>query len=131
MRNRRGRLPESRTVRQAELQLSIFLRAGDLIGGRPAYHEIIDLAHRAGLSGASVVHGLRGFGDSAKLRPPGLIGPNGSEPVLIEILDSPARVHAFLPVLDQLLGSGLVVLKSVTASRRAADVPDIAATASP
>jgi len=131
MRNRQGRLAEFRTVERAELQLSVFVRAGDRFGGRPLYREIIDRARRAGLSGASVVQGLQGFGNSAKLRPPGVLGPNGSEPVLIEILDSPTRVHAFLPVLDQLLGSGLMVLKTVTVTRRVADVPDIAATPAP
>jgi nucleotide-binding universal stress UspA family protein len=41
----------------------------------------------------------------------------GTEPVLIEITDD-AVVRAFLPVLDQLIGSGLVLLKPVIATRR-------------
>jgi len=48
--------------------------------------------------------------------------------VLIEIIDDAARVRAFLPVLELLLGSGLVVLKTVSVTRRPADVPEIAAT---
>jgi PII-like signaling protein len=102
-----------------------------MVHGRPAYREIIDRARSAGLSGATAIHGLQGFGHSAMLRPPGLIRRNGFEPVLIEICDEAASVHAFLPVLDQLLGSGLVVLKTVTVMRRVADLPDIAATAAP
>ena len=111
--------------------MSIFLRAGDTFNGRPLYREIVDRARSAGLSGATVVRGLHGFGGSARLRSAGLIGRNGFEPVLIEIADDPARVLAFLPELDQLLGSGLVVLKTVTVTRRVADLPDIAATAAP
>lgn len=102
-----------------------------MFNGRPVYREIIDRAHCAGLSGATVIHGLQGFGGSAMLRAPGIIRRNGFEPVLIEIADDPASVRAFLPVLDQLLGSGLVVLKTVTVTRWIADVPDIAATAAP
>jgi PII-like signaling protein len=122
---------EVRSVQQAELQVSIFLRAGDMFNGRPVYREIIDRARSAGLSGATTVRGLLGFGGSARLRSAGLIGRNGFEPVRIEIADDPARVLAFLPELDQLLGSGLVVLKTVTVTRRVTDLPDIAATAAP
>jgi PII-like signaling protein len=129
--SRPGRPPEIRSVHQAELQASIFLRAGDLFHGRPLYQEIIDRARSAGLSGATAVRGLQGFGDSGLLRSAGLIGRGGFEPVRIEIADDPARVRAFLPELDRLLGSGLIVLKTVTVTRRVAGLPDIAATAAP
>lgn len=102
-----------------------------MVNGRPLYRQIIERARSAGLSGATAIHGLQGFGHSAMLRSPALIRRNGFEPVLIEIADDPARVRAFLPVLDQLLGSGLVVLKTVTVTRRVPDLPDIAATAAP
>ena len=131
VRSRHSRPHEVRSVQQAELQVSVFLRAGDMFGGRPLYREIIDRARTAGLSGASAIRGLQGFGESATLRSPGLLGQNGSEPVVIEICDEPARVQAFLPVLDQLIGSELVVLKMVMVTRRVADVTDIAATAAP
>ena len=128
--NRPGQ-PAGRSVERAELRASIFVRAGDMVNGRPVYREIIDRARSAGLTGATAIHGLQGFGGSAMLRSPGLIRRNGFEPVLIEICDEAASVRAFLPVLDQLLGSGLVVLKTVTVTRRVADLPDIAATAAP
>jgi len=102
-----------------------------MVNGRPVYREIIDRARSAGLTGATAIHGLQGFGGSAMLRSPGLIRQNGFGPVLIEICDEAASVRAFLPVLDQLLGSGLVVLKTVTVMRRVAGLPDIAATAAP
>ncbi len=126
---RRPRQPShGRTPEHAELQVSIFVRAGDTFAGRPISDEIIDRARSAGLSGATAVRGLQGFGASTRLRSAGVSGRNGSEPVLIEITDDAARVRAFLPVLELLLGSGLVVLKTVSVTRRAADVPEIAAT---
>jgi uncharacterized protein len=106
------------TVRSTELQVSVFVRTGDRCGGRPLYREILDRARAAGLSGATVVRGLEGFGASGKLSPPGFAGLRGTEPVLIEITDDDAVVRAFLPVLDQLIGSGLVLLKPVIATRR-------------
>lgn len=116
-------------VLQAELQLSILVRAGDCYGDRPLYHEIIDLARCAGLRGATVLRGLQGFGAAANLRPPGLAAHSGNEPVLIEITDDTAKVEAFLPAVGQLVSSGLIITKGVTSARRVADVPDIATSA--
>lgn len=114
-------------VRQAELELSIFLRAGDSYGDRPLYREITDLARCAGLSGGTVVRGLQGFGASASLRPAGLTAYTGSEPVLIQIIDDAARILAFLPAAEQLVGSGLIVTKAVTSVRSVTGRPDDAA----
>jgi len=124
-----GKPAAGRTERRVELQLSVFLRSGDTLACRPLYREIVEQARTAGLRGATAIRGLQGFGDAGTLRSPGQARRTGYEPVRIEITDDPERVRAFLPVLDQLLGSGLVVLRTVTVTRRVADLPDIAATA--
>jgi uncharacterized protein len=118
-----------RTTYTSALQLSVFVRAGDMLAGRPLYCEIIERARQAGLSGATATRGLQGFGASGNLRSPGLLGRRGTEPVVIEITDDPVRVEAFLPVLDSLLGSGLVVLRTVTVSGKATSALGSAATA--
>lgn len=111
---RRGAGPTSAArIERSLLQLSVYVRARDTAGGRPLYREIVERAQRAGLAGATAVRGLQGFGNSARLAPPGLLGWNGSEPVLIDLIDEEARVRAFLPVLDQLVGRGIVVLRPV------------------
>ncbi len=125
----RNRNRPGHTIRCTELQLSIFMRAGDTFGGRPLYREIIDRARAAGLPGATAVRGLQGFGASAHLRAPGLVARNGSEPVLVEIAGDPDRVRAFLSSAEQLVGSGIIAAKTVTVVRKVADVPDAAASA--
>lgn len=127
MRHRLSPRPTMRAVQQDELHVSVYVRTGDRFGSRPLYKEILDRAKAAGLSDASAAIGLQGFGQTAKLRPAALTRRTGSEPVLIEITGSPARVRAFLPVLHQLLDSGLVALKTVVVTRMVADIPDIAA----
>ena len=116
-------------VQQAELELSIFVRAGDTYAGRPLHHEIIDRARRAGLRGATAIRGLQGFGASGNVGRPGLATLTGREPVLIEVTDEADRVRAFLPTVEQLAAGGLITLKTVTARRVATDLPDIATSA--
>jgi uncharacterized protein len=114
-------------VRQTELELSIFVRAGDFYGDRPLHREITALARSAGLRGATVLRGLQGFGVTANLRSAGLAAYNGSEPVLIQITDDAARILAFLPAVEQLVGTGLIVTKAITSVRKVAHAPDKAA----
>jgi uncharacterized protein len=117
-------------VLHAQLQLSVVVREGDTFGGRALYDEIIDRARAAGLHGATAVRGLAGFGQSGGQGPPGLTARKGRRPVLIEVADDPARVRAFLPVLDELIGSGVVMVHAVAAARPARDVTDITASVS-
>jgi uncharacterized protein len=111
------------------LQLSVFVRAGDRFAGRPLHSEIVDRARAAGLGGATAVRGTTGFGASGQLRSPGLAGLSGGEPVLIELTDDPVRIRAFLPVLEEIIGSGLVVVREVTTVHRTTSVSDVTASA--
>lgn len=126
----RGAPTQVRTEQSAAARLSIFVRSGDRFGGRPLHDEIIDRARAAGLGGATATRGMQGFGASARQQPAGPLRIGNSVPVLIEIVAAEARIRAFLATLDELIDTGLVILKPVTVSRRAADdVSDIAATA--
>jgi uncharacterized protein len=122
-------MPAGPATRHAVLQLSLFVRSADTFRGRALYHEIVDRARLAGLRGATAIRGVEGFGATARLRAPGRLGAlTGDEPVLIEITDDARKILAFLPAVESLPGTGLIVLRELTAVRRAApDVPDIAA----
>jgi uncharacterized protein len=129
--SRRSIRPQNYETARSELvQLTVLVRAGDRVSGRPLYCEIIDRARAAGLGGATAVRGLVGFGAAGELRMPGLAGSRGSEPVLIEITDDAAKVHGFLSAVDHLVGSGLVVLKPVTVTRRVV-APEVTTTGTP
>ena len=113
-----------------ELQVSVFVCGHAVIGRRPLFRVIAERARAAGLSGATAVHGLAGFGAAGVPARAGLFGPDGFEPVVIEITGQPDRVNAFLPDLAQLAGSALILVKTVRVAQRAA-IPEAAAAAVP
>lgn len=129
MRNRGDVRLDRRSVRQTELEVSIFVHSGDMHEGHPLHHEIIERARRAGLRGGTVVRGLQGFGSSAKLGPPGRAALTGREPVMIKITDEAGKVRAFLPAIEQVAPGKLIVLRTVTTVRARADLPDITTSA--
>ena len=97
------------------LLLRIFTSTSDRFGLEPLYLAIIEKARAMHLAGATVVHGRLGFGHSATIHKGHLLPLSHQElPVVIEIVDSEAKINSFLPVLDEMMESGLVTLEAAT-----------------
>jgi uncharacterized protein len=90
--------------------LRIFTTADDRCGvEEPLYLAIVNKAREMHLAGATVLKGPLGFGQSTKLHAPHFLSDD--RPVVIEICDSQDKIDAFLPVLDEMMESGLVTLE--------------------
>jgi hypothetical protein len=101
----------------AARRLSIFIGESDQWHHRPLYAEIVHRAHKAGLAGATVLRGLEGFGASHQVHTTRLLSLTEHLPCLIIIVDTPDRIDAFLPQLNELVTEGTVVLEDVTVLR--------------
>jgi PII-like signaling protein len=99
------------------LRLTVFVGEGDVWHHKPLYSEIVHRAHAAGLAGASVFHGVEGFGASSRVHTSRLLSLSEDLPVAIIIVDTAERVRAFLPQLDELVTEGLVILDDVEVIR--------------
>lgn len=77
---------------------------------KPLFTEIVHRAHKAGLAGATVLHGIEGFGATSRIHTSRLLSLAEDLPVVIVIVDSHDRIKAFLPQLDELVTEGLVIL---------------------
>ena len=91
------------------LRLTVFVGENDTWHRKPLYTEIVHRAHAAGLAGASVFKGVEGFGASSLIHTSRLLSLSEDLPVAV-IVDTEARVRAFLPQLDELVTEGLGVL---------------------
>ncbi|HTO85647.1 MAG TPA: DUF190 domain-containing protein [Methylomirabilota bacterium] len=98
--------------RQAVL-LRIFLGEDDRHDHRPLYEAIVLKARELHLAGATVLRGPMGYGHSSRLHTAKILRLSEDLPVVIEIVESEEKVNAFLPVLDGMMGSGLVTLEKV------------------
>ena len=54
-----------------------------------------------------------GFGKSSRLHTAKILRLSMDLPLVIEIVDSEEKINAFLPVLDDMIGGGLVTLEKV------------------
>jgi PII-like signaling protein len=94
--------------------LRIFLGENDHYEHHPLYEAIVLKARELHLAGATVLRGPMGFGPSSRLHTAKLLRLSEDLPYVIEIVDSQEKIDAFLPVLDSMMGSGLVTLEKVT-----------------
>ncbi len=95
------------------LLLRIFIGESDRHDGRPLYEMIVELALRRGLAGATVLRGVSGFGANSRIHTAKILRLSEDLPMVVEIVDAPDRIEAFLPELDAMIGEGLVTLERV------------------
>ena len=100
-------------VPRAAILLRIFLGENDRYEHRPLYEAIVLKAREAHLAGATVLRGPMGFGHSSRLHTAKILRLSEDLPIVVEIVDSEEKINAFLPVLDGMMGSGLVTIERV------------------
>ncbi|NUR63656.1 MAG: DUF190 domain-containing protein [Catenulispora sp.] len=94
-------------------RLSIFIGESDQHHHEPLYHEIVRRARNAGLAGASVFRGIEGYGASSHIHTTRILSLSEDLPLVVIIVDTEAKIEAFLPQLDELIGEGLVIIDDV------------------
>jgi len=95
------------------LLLRIFIGESDRFEGRPLYEAIVLKAREAGLAGATVLRSPMGYGANSRLHTAKILRLSNDLPMIIEIVDEEEKINAFLPVLDRMMGGGLVTLEKI------------------
>ena len=93
--------------------LRIFIGESDRHGQHPLYEAIVLKARETGLAGATVVRGVMGFGKNSVIHTAKILRLSEDLPMVIEIVDRPDKLEAFLPALDEMITDGLVTLERV------------------
>jgi len=92
--------------------LRIFIGDSDRWHGRPLSQAIVEAAHEHGLAGATVLHGVMGFGAHSRLHSASIMRLSTDLPVVVEIVDLPERIQAFLPIIDEMVQEGMVTIEA-------------------
>jgi PII-like signaling protein len=90
--------------------LLIYLDDTDLWHGQPLYESIVRRLRQAGVSGATVQHGIMGYGSHRKVHHKRLFGISDDKPVVITVVDEEERLRALIPEIRSMVKEGLMVL---------------------
>ncbi len=93
--------------------LRIFIGESDRWHGQPLYEAIVLKAREMGVAGATMQRGLMGFGAASRIHTAKILRLSEDLPIIIEIVDSADKIDRLLPVIDEMVGEGLVTLEKV------------------
>lgn len=91
--------------------LRIFIGEDDHYKRLPLYEAIVLKAREKHLAGATVLRGVLGFGKSSHLHVENLLRLSMDLPMVVEIVDTPEKINAFIPFLEPMMSGGLVTLE--------------------
>ncbi len=95
------------------LKLTIRIRHRDEHAGKPMVDLLLALYKRNGISGATVLQGIRGYGARGSSRAD-VLGLSLNLPVVIETVDQPDRINGVLSEVKAIVGmNGLITLEEV------------------
>ena len=112
--------------RESEL-LRVFVGESDRFEGRPLYRAIVEEAFLHGLAGATALRGVLGFGANRRIHTSKVLRLSEDLPVVVEIVDAPDRIQAFLPRLDAMMHGGLITLERSRVQAYRPGIPDSSA----
>src|SRR5205814_4880031 len=93
--------------------LRIFIGESDRWNHRSLYEAIVLKARELHLAGATVLRGPMGFGKSSRLHTAKILRLSMDLPMIVEIVDSDEKIQSFLPVLNKMMGGGLLTIEKV------------------
>jgi PII-like signaling protein len=93
--------------------LRIFIGESDRWHGKPLYEAIVLGAREHGLAGATVLRGPMGYGASSLIHTAKIVRLSADLPMVIEIVDTDAKIQRFLTVLDGMVTEGMITLEKV------------------
>lgn len=94
-------------------RVRIYIGESDQWHGKPLYAAIVQEARKHQLAGATVARGIMGFGARSVVHEPHLFSLSQDRPIVVEIVDSDEKIREFLPVLDGMIGDGMITTSAV------------------
>lgn len=96
-----------------KLQMNIYLSETDGNGELPLHEVLVRKLLHLAISGATVTHGVMGYGRHGKVHRKRLFGVSDDRPIVITAIDTAERIRSTLPELKLMLPGALITLTEV------------------
>ncbi len=94
-------------------KLTIYVGDSFRYGRRKLYYAIVEMLHDEGIAGATVLHGIEGYGVDKQIHTARILDLSNDLPVIITAIDSAEKIEAVIPKLDTMIDKGLVTTEEV------------------
>ncbi len=90
--------------------MRIYIGENDKWNGKPLYEAIVNGLRSNDIAGVTVYRGILGYGANRRIRKDAALSLSHDRPILLSVVDTEEKLKAFMPILDQMVQQGLVVL---------------------
>jgi PII-like signaling protein len=111
-----GELPHVALRGRAKL-MRIYVGEDDQWHGKPLYEAITESLRANDLAGATVYRGIYGYGAHRRFHKEKALARAHDLPIMLAVVDEEEKIRAYLPLLDEMVEEGLVVLSDVDVIR--------------
>ncbi len=92
-------------------RVRIYLNEDDKVHGKPLHLAVLELLRRENARGATVFHGMEGFGSGGRIHVSHLVDVAPSLPVVVEWVDAPEQVERIVQRVRELVGHGFITVE--------------------
>jgi hypothetical protein len=96
------------------VKVTLYLSNGAKQHHIPVYSSILDFLFHSGISGATVLKGVAGFGAAHRLHSAHILEISDHLPIRIEFIESREKTDEILPELEKRIGTGLIEIQETT-----------------
>ena len=100
-------------------KVTIYVGEDQQYHGHALYAAILDYLFHSGVDGATVVRGFAGFGAHHKMHTMRILRLTENLPVMVEFIESQAKLDEILPKLNEMVQAGLIVTSDVEVIKHA------------
>jgi len=90
--------------------MRIYVGENDKWNGKPLYEAIVNGLRSNDIAGVTVYRGILGYGANRRIHKDAALSLSHDRPILLSVVDTEEKLKAFMPVLEQMVLQGLVVL---------------------
>lgn len=91
----------------------IFIGESDRWRGKPLYDAIVESLRTNDIAGVTVYRGICGYGAHRRFHKEKRLALSSDLPIILSVVDEESKIRAYLPILEQMVDEGLVVLSDV------------------
>jgi PII-like signaling protein len=93
--------------------MRVYIGENDKWNGKPLYEAIVDGLRAHDIAGVTVYRGILGYGANRRIHKDATLSLSHDRPIVMSVVDTEEKLQAFMPILDQMVQQGLVVLSEV------------------
>lgn len=93
--------------------LRVYINETDKYKGKSLSQAIVEFLREKGIAGATVIHGVTGYGAHSAIHTSKVLRLSEDLPVIIQTVDTSEKLDKIIPELEGMIKEGLIITQKV------------------